>query len=337
MCVGFWSITHPMYALILCANRDEYLARPTLPAHFHSFEAVHKSALNDDGGPAALGGGDRDRGRVLSGRDELAGGTWLGVSRPTGRVALLTNITEPGAVYDSSRGTLMASFLSDPRDDSNLLDSTTRALTDENTPSYAGFNLLLFEPMKPQPQPQPQPQSSLASNNKLLTYDVRLITNDGGGGRIRSRSLTDSECACGGISNGVDGQGGEDWPKVVQGRAGLQSVLDGLSPETEEESHLAGRLIELLTTTLSTVSPPRERTELKNTIFVPPFESSSGVSHGIYGTRLAQVILVRRDGLVTYVERDVWVLDNKGVPVQSSAVDNMRSFTFTVGTHSSES
>jgi len=115
----------------------------------------------------------------------------------------------------------------------------------------------------------------------------------------------------------------------------LQSVLDGLSPEAEE-SHLAGRLIELLTT-LSTVSPPRERAELKNTIFVPPFESSSGVSHGIYGTRLAQVVLVRRDGLVTYVERDVWVLDNKGVPVQSSAVDNMRSFTFTVGTHSSES
>jgi hypothetical protein len=146
----------------------------------------------------------------------------------------------------------VASFLSDPRDDSNLLDSTTRALTDENTPSYAGFNLLLFEPM----QPQPQPQSPLALNNKLLTYDVRLITNDGGGGRIRSRSLTDSECACGGISNGVDGQGGEDWPKVVQGRAGLQSVLDGLSPETEEESHLAGRLIELLTCVTSPSLPP---------------------------------------------------------------------------------
>jgi Transport and Golgi organisation 2 len=93
----------------------------------------------------------------------------------------------------------------------------------------------------------------------------------------------------------------------------------------------------IFSTTLSTVSPPRERAELKNTILVPPFESSSGVSHGIYGTRLAQVILVRRDGLVTYVERDVWVLDNKGVPVQSSALDNMRSFTFTVGTQSSES
>lgn len=108
MCVGFWSITHPVYALyvplphpltaqsasanrggdsILCANRDEYLARPTLPAHFHSFEAMPKSATLNDGGPAALG--DKDRGRVLSGRDKLAGGTWLGVSRPTGRVALL--------------------------------------------------------------------------------------------------------------------------------------------------------------------------------------------------------------------------------------------------------
>lgn len=70
---------------ILCANRDEYLARPTLSAHFHSFEALPKSALNDDG-PASE---DNDRGSVLSGRDQLAGGTWLGISRPTGRVALL--------------------------------------------------------------------------------------------------------------------------------------------------------------------------------------------------------------------------------------------------------
>ena len=63
MCVAFWSLTHSDYALyvylaclytvffcprgiflillvlsILCTNRDEYLDRPTAPAHFHSFE-----------------------------------------------------------------------------------------------------------------------------------------------------------------------------------------------------------------------------------------------------------------------------------------------------------
>ena len=56
---------------ILCTNRDEFLSRPTVAAHFHSF-----------------GHGTEGEGNVLSGRDLRAGGTWLGVSR-FGRVALL--------------------------------------------------------------------------------------------------------------------------------------------------------------------------------------------------------------------------------------------------------
>lgn len=51
---------------------------------------------------------------------------------------------------------------------------------------------------------------------------------------------------------------------------------------------------------------------------------------GVYGTRLAQVILIRRDGRVTYVECDVWMLDSAGAPVRASAAD-MRLFTFSVG------
>jgi hypothetical protein len=142
-----------------------------------------------------------------------------------------TNITEPLAAYTSSRGTLVASFLGDPHGNSDLA-SATSALTDQNA-SYAGFNLLLLEPL----------QLPFADE---LAYGARLVTNAGGGGRIRARALSDAECACGGISNGVDGQGGDSWPKVVQGRAALQSVLDGLSPGIEDSS-LAGRLIELLT------------------------------------------------------------------------------------------
>jgi hypothetical protein len=87
---------------ILCATRDEYLARPTLPAHFHSFEALSTStsapaaSSNNDGGVGvgrASGNGNdiksRSKGSVLSGRDLRAEGTWLGISQLTGRVALL--------------------------------------------------------------------------------------------------------------------------------------------------------------------------------------------------------------------------------------------------------
>ena len=101
MCVGFWSLEHPEYALyvarapslvpipfclrltghtarILCSNKDEYLSRPTAPAHFHAFEVPV-----DAGAPER-----RPRGSVLSGRDLRGGGTWLGISR-SGHVAFL--------------------------------------------------------------------------------------------------------------------------------------------------------------------------------------------------------------------------------------------------------
>jgi hypothetical protein len=96
------------------------------------------------------------------------------------------------------------------------------------TTSYAGFNLLLLEPGTT--------TTSSGTGNATsaeLTYDARLLTNGGGGGRIRARTLSDAERACGGMSNGVDGEGGDAWPKVVQGRAALRSILD----EIEEEDH----------------------------------------------------------------------------------------------------
>ncbi|KAH9065201.1 DUF833-domain-containing protein [Lactarius vividus] len=296
MCVAFWSLTHPEYALILCANRDEFLGRPTLPAYFHSFEAL----------------------TVLSGRDILAGGTWLGINRTTGRVALITNITEPPATYASSRGTLVSSFLGDPTGD---LACDAAALT-RQTMRYAGFNLLLLEPL-----------ASSSASASTLAYDARLVSNCGGGGPIHARAPTDAECACGGMSNGVDGHGGDLWPKV-------ETVLDELSraprmDEPDEDERLAGRLIELLTAHLP-IPPPRERAELKNTILVPVVDVGAtklDASHAYYGTRLAQVVLVRRNGHVTYIERDVWLLDTTGAPVRAGATD-LRAFSFRLGSGS---
>ena len=73
---------------ILFANRDEYLARPTLPAHFHSFEALTTPAPSNDTVPVVQEN-LRSKEKVLSGRDVRAEGTWLGISQSTGRVALM--------------------------------------------------------------------------------------------------------------------------------------------------------------------------------------------------------------------------------------------------------
>ena len=74
---------------ILCANRDEYLARPTLPAHFHSFEALTTPAASNDTTVPVIQNDLKSKVKVLSGRDVRAEGTWLGISQSTGRVALL--------------------------------------------------------------------------------------------------------------------------------------------------------------------------------------------------------------------------------------------------------
>jgi hypothetical protein len=141
----------------------------------------------------------------------------------------------------------VASFLGD--DPCGDLTSEAAALTGRTTP-YAGFNLLLLEP---------------SSSAPTLTYDALLVSNGGGGGSIESRPLTDAERACGGLSNGVDGRGGEEWPKVVQGRDELRSVLGeqllllsrGPEPETDQDERLARRLIELLTCVSASGPVPR--------------------------------------------------------------------------------
>ncbi|MDZ4297023.1 MAG: NRDE family protein [Moraxellaceae bacterium] len=75
-------------SLQVWANRDEFRARPALPTEFWS-EAPH----------------------VLAGRDVLAGGTWMGVTRQ-GRFAAITNFRDPvQSAGQRSRGQLVADFL----------------------------------------------------------------------------------------------------------------------------------------------------------------------------------------------------------------------------------
>lgn len=96
MCLAVIALdAHPRYAVVVAANRDEFHARRTQPAHW----------WRDAGGV-----------RILAGRDLEQGGTWLGVSRE-GRFAFVTNVREPGR-HDASapsRGALVPALLRDPR------------------------------------------------------------------------------------------------------------------------------------------------------------------------------------------------------------------------------
>lgn len=119
--------THPEFPLIVVANRDEFYARPTRPAHFWS-----------------------DHSQVFAGRDLESPrldqqGTWMGINT-TGRFAAVTNFREMDfneATSKNSRGELTAHFLS-----ANTAVADYIQTVQQQADNYKGFNLLLWEKEK---------------------------------------------------------------------------------------------------------------------------------------------------------------------------------------------
>ncbi|MGE0384603.1 MAG: NRDE family protein [Gammaproteobacteria bacterium] len=166
---------HPRFRLVIAANRDEYHAR-----------AAHPAAFWDDA-PA-----------VLAGRDAVAGGTWLGVTRG-GRFAGVTNVRSaaPPRSEAASRGHLVSDFLRG----SVAAGEYLRVLAADGQ-RYNGFNLL-------------------ADDGRALWY---YSNRD---------ERPPHELAPGiyGLSNGTLD---EDWPKVRVGKAGLAAALHaGRDPDHE--------------------------------------------------------------------------------------------------------
>lgn len=107
---------HPDYPLVVAANRDEYLDRPAVPAHWWT-----------------------DAPELLAGRDLEAGGTWMGLSRG-GRFAALTNYRDPSRRVSGapSRGALVRDALAASAD----AHATLCHIAAHST-RHAAFNLLL--------------------------------------------------------------------------------------------------------------------------------------------------------------------------------------------------
>jgi uncharacterized protein with NRDE domain len=116
MCLIVFALDcHPVFRLVIAANRDEYHRRPTAPAAYWS-----------------------DAPDLLAGRDLEAGGTWLGVTRG-GRIAALTYYREPvePVHHLPSRGRLVAAFLAGSETPEHY-----RELLQKEESRYSGFNLL---------------------------------------------------------------------------------------------------------------------------------------------------------------------------------------------------
>lgn len=114
MCLAVVALhAHPRYRLVIAANRDEFHERAAAPA-----------AWWPEG--------------FLAGRDLVAGGTWLGITR-SGRWSLLTNVREPQR-YDAaapSRGALVPELLTRAEAPGAVLAEIVAS-----SAAYNGFNLL---------------------------------------------------------------------------------------------------------------------------------------------------------------------------------------------------
>lgn len=107
---------HRDYPLVVAANRDEFLARPAVPAHWWT-----------------------DFPDLLAGRDLEAGGTWMGIGR-SGRFAALTNYRDPTLHRAGvpSRGGLVRDCLVADRDADAMLREIAAV-----SATYAPFNLFV--------------------------------------------------------------------------------------------------------------------------------------------------------------------------------------------------
>lgn len=117
MCLLFLSYRMtPGYRLVVAANRDEFLVRPT----------------------ARLDYLDRQK-TLLAGRDLQGGGTWLGITAGQ-RFAAITNYREPTANRPDapSRGEILMNYLAGKMDPEEYLQALT--VTGK---AYNGFNLIL--------------------------------------------------------------------------------------------------------------------------------------------------------------------------------------------------
>ena len=148
-----------------------------------------------------------------------------------------TNITEPLRKYASSRGDLTHSFLLPQAPAASLQAEIDEFLEENRDRAYAGFNMLILSP---------SPLSWSDHKPNTITFDGAFITNSGGGGQITARMLSDAERRCGGMSNGVDHLGANEWPKVQHGIQALRDVLNAL-PQNATEAEIVEQLFALLT------------------------------------------------------------------------------------------
>lgn len=254
MCIILWHIpahhernSDSPYALIIAANRDEFIDRPTLDAAWHHFEPLNPPTDSSSSKE------DNHRVRCLSGRDakDPIGGTWFGLSvleqtdregKKIMRIGALTNIhddvpLDPGPEGRRSRGGILKDYLQLSND--NDTNAYLEALREEER-RYEGFGLGMFDVFF-----HPSNTSSTTSTgtgNKVSVvssyHSNRLFPET----TYSRDSYELKDCPTWGMSNSIINK---PLDKVKSGRRILSSTLESLG-EPWSETDLIENLFHIL-------------------------------------------------------------------------------------------
>jgi uncharacterized protein with NRDE domain len=226
---------------VIASNRDESFDRPAAPLAWWRPEP---------NGPSILGG-----------RDLSAGGAWLGLTE-NGRIALLTNVREPGRVDPAlpSRGALVPHWLVDQRTDPASLGAITH-------PPRNGFNLVVAD---------------------LHHLTGHWLTNRPSQHRAIGPGLH-------GLSNaGLD----TPWPKVVSLKRQLEHALLASTTVAALVSTTFDALADARIAAdheLPSTGVPLGRERQLSPAFIR-ISAASDSMHASYGTRCSTVVVVERLG-----------------------------------------
>lgn len=240
MCLlAFAYNSHADTPLVVCSNRDEFYQRPTLPMHWWPEMSI------------------------LAGRDEQAGGTWLGLSR-SGRFAAVTNFRDlRHPTFDGekplSRGHLVSDFLGADNNAREWSQSINHEMD-----NYGGFNLLIFDG-----------RELLYINNY-----TKQTTPLAAGVYALSNHLLDSP-----------------WPKVDYARTQLRSALKTAESESWDMQNLASLLSRQTPypdDQLPSTGVPPEWERLLSS----PMISAEG-----YGTRASTAVVISASGKIAVAEK----------------------------------
>jgi uncharacterized protein with NRDE domain len=248
MCLAAFALNaHPRFPLVIAANRDEFFARAAAPMAWWQAGGVE----------------------LLAGRDLSAGGTWFGLTT-TGRLALLTNVREPGRqIVDApSRGALVVDWLTSRLDAPDFAASLR--------PGYNGFNLVTADLV----QDRWHWLSNRAVEPQALAAGIHALSN----------AALDTP-----------------WPKATGLKRALARALDGA---TSAEVLAGELLAALADTTITPdaelpdtgVGLARERLLSPRFVRMP---DPARPDVALYGTRCSTVLVREAGGATTLVERSV--------------------------------